>query len=584
MARYIEVTASDGTISRTRIDPSANRFTVRPGDAYRFIDDNGNIPPGLVVKRYDNHLIVDGLAEPGQPAQDQVSQVELADFYGVCSVANPCQIEVKEAADGAPAVFVDSSTHPIGALADGSFVLYDGGGASPSAAPLAGVGSDEADGSGFGGGSSTLTWGLVGVGVVGLALAAGGGGGGGGSSPSAVSPSPPAPTPSPTPEPTPGAPPPAPTPGTPAPAPDTTPPQAPVIAPVSGDSTVTLAEKAAGVTIAGTGEAGSRVDVTLDGRTHSATVGTNGTWSVQFSAAEIGADGHYGVQARLTDAAGNVSPAGSASFTVNTASNILIVAGDSTAGGGSATVSGAERAAGFSIVGTGPAGSPAGTTVTVTLSGGGASVTREVRTDASNNWTAAFSPSETIPDGTYTVSATGTIGTTQGTAATASVVVDQTPPPPPVISPVTGDNLVTADERAAGIVITGTAEPGSTVHVSIGTTTQVVAADAAGNWATAAFPAPSLPAGSTGVVTAVAIDKAQNQSTPTVAGFAQLAAAAAEHQQPTELGTTLSLDHLVSTHPGETGLAAGTTSTASSIDSPQLINTLLEQPNSGNLA
>ena len=225
------------------------------------------------------------------------------------------------------------------------------------------------------------------------------------------------------------------------------------------------------------------------------------------------------------------------------------------------------------------------TTVAVTLTSGGTSFTRNVNTDASNNWTAAFSPSEPILDGTYAVSAVGSIGTTRGTAATASVVVDQTPPAAPVISPVTGDNIVTADERAAGLVITGTAEPESTIHVTIGTITQVVATDAAGRWATAAFSAAGMPGGATGVVTAVAIDKAQNQSTPTIAGFAQLASASAEHQQPTELGTTLSLDHLVSTHPGETGLAAATTTTtAGSIDSPQLINTLLEQPNSGNLA
>ena len=94
MARYIEVTAADGTIARTRIDPAVNRFSVRPGDAFRIIDDNGNVPPGVVVKRYDNHLIISGIDEGGQ---SQATQVELLDFYGVCSVANPCQVEVKEA-------------------------------------------------------------------------------------------------------------------------------------------------------------------------------------------------------------------------------------------------------------------------------------------------------------------------------------------------------------------------------------------------------------------------------------------------------------------------------------------------------
>lgn len=585
MARYIEVTASDGTISRTRIDPSVNRFTVRPGDSFRFIDDNGNIPPGLVVKRYDNHLIVDGLAERGQPSQEQVSQIELVDFYGVCSVANPCRIEVREGGSGAPPVFVDSSTHPIGALADGSFVLYDGSGAAPTAAPIAGAGGDEGGGSGEGN-SPAMTWGLIGAGVLGVALAAGGGGGGGGDSPTAVSPSPPAPTPGPSPTPTPTpTPPPPPPPGTPAPAPDTTPPQAPVISAISGDGNVTLAEKAAGLTISGTGEVGSRVDVTIGGASHTATVGANGAWSVQFTPAQIGTDGTYPVIAKLTDAAGNESQAGNASFTLITVPSILVVAGDSTAGTGTATVNAAERAAGFNIVGVGPAGSPAGTDVTVTLTSGGSSITRAVKTDANNNWTAAFSPAEAIPDGTYAVSAVGTIGAARGTAATAQAVVDTTPPTPPVIDAVTGDNLVTAAERAAGFAITGTAEPESTVHVTIGTTTQIVAADAAGRWTTAPFASTALPAtGVTATVSAVAIDKAQNQGTGTTAGFILLSAVTGESHQPTDAALSLTLDTLVSSHPGAAQLGSSSATHAGGTDSTLIVQTLLEDPSRGNLA
>ncbi len=586
MARYIEVTASDGTLSRTRIDPSVNRFTVRPGDAFRFIDDNGNIPPGLVVKRYDNHLIVDGLAERGQPSQEQVSQIELVDFYGVCSVANPCRIEVREGASGAPAVFVDSSTHPIGALADGSFVLYDGAGASPTAAPLAAAGADDAAAYGQGN-SQAMTWGLIGAGVLGVALAAGGGGGGS-DSPTAVSPSPPAPTPGPSPTPTPTptpAPAPAPPPGTPAPAPDTTPPQAPVISAISGDGNVTLAEKAAGLSISGTGEAGTRVDVAIGGASHTATVAATGAWTVQFTPAEIGADGTYPVIAKLTDAAGNESSLGNASFTLITVPNILVVAGDSTAGAGTATVNAAERAAGFNIVGVGPAGSPAGTDVTVTLTGGGAAITRAVKTDANNNWTAAFSPAEAIADGTYAVSAVGTIGTARGTAATAQAIIDTTPPGPPVIDPVTGDNLVTAAERATGFAITGTAEAEASVHVTIGTTTQIVTADAAGRWTSAPFASTALPAtGVTATVSATAFDKAQNQGTGTTAGFILLTGLAGEILPAAEANPTLTFDALVSSHTGAAATGLGAPTAAIGTDATAIVQTLLEDPSRGNLA
>ena len=132
-------------------------------------------------------------------------------------------------------------------------------------------------------------------------------------------------------------------------------------------------------------------------------------------------------------------------------SQILQVGGD----GPPNTVNAAERAAGFTVQGLGPEGSPAGTAVTVTLSGGGGSASRTVATTgAAGNW-ATFVPSDNLPDGTYTVNAFGTIGGVAGTAATRSALIDATPPGAPSIAPVAGDNVVFPSEIAGGVVIVG---------------------------------------------------------------------------------------------------------------------------------
>ena len=574
MARYIEVTASDGTISRIRIDPSTNRFNVRPGDSFRFIDDNGNIPPGLVVKRYDNHLIIDGLAEPGQPAQDQTAQVDLVDFYGVCSVANPCQVEVREASGSQAAVYVDSGTHPIGALSDGSFVLYDGRGAVPTAAPLAADG-----GSAEGEGLSPMTLGLIGVGVIGVALAAGGGGGGGSDSPSAVSPSPPAPSPTPSPGPTPVP--------TPAPTPSPTPssPPNPTIAAVGGDGKVTLAELATNaIPVNGTGVAGATVHVTINGHEHSATVAANGTWQVNFSAAEIGAEGSYTALATQTNAGGS-SGQSYASYSVATTSTIAVIAGDNAATA-TPVINAAERAAGFTIVGAGPVESPAGTQVTVTLRSGGTVVTHTAVTDAQGNWTAAFTPADNIPDGTYSVSATAKIGDATGAAVTAQAVVDQTPPTAPVITPVGATaGIVTGAERAAGVVISGDGEAGSTVRVTIGTETHLATVNAAGHWATDPFTAAALPTAGPVSVTAVATDAAGNQGTASSSSFLVVATLVTTPAgvDPEHTGA-LSLEALLPAHDVLGDLAPASTATTTSIDATHIVNTLLEDPSRGNMA
>lgn len=117
---------------------------------------------------------------------------------------------------------------------------------------------------------------------------------------------------------------------------DATAPTAAVITQVAGDGIVSAAEKAAGVTLSGTGEAGSSVSVVWGTVTKTATVNASGAWSVPFASADVPADGATTVRVTLTDLAGNASAAAQQAVTVDTRVLIQgnIVAGPVIAGNG----------------------------------------------------------------------------------------------------------------------------------------------------------------------------------------------------------------------------------------------------------
>ena len=166
MALVIETRQADGSIVRLPQQSGVNRIPVDIDSTYRIFDDSVPLSPdSLVVRRSDDDLVVEHRTAAGAPGEI----IELADYYALCSSSNTCAVDLE--GGGAP-IRIDASTQPIGALADGSFILYD-----PSFAPT--TASDF---------SESLSWRpavytLGGLAVVGLAA----GGGGGVNGPTAVS-------------------------------------------------------------------------------------------------------------------------------------------------------------------------------------------------------------------------------------------------------------------------------------------------------------------------------------------------------------------------------------------------------------
>lgn len=243
------------------------------------------------------------------------------------------------------------------------------------------------------------------------------------------------------------------------------------IDPVATDNVINGAEAAAGVTISGTGEPGATVVVDPEGSPRSAVVGEDGTWSVTYGAGEVDG-GTYDATLTVvaTDALGN-STTSSTTIHVDTETSVTVgaIATDN-------VVDGTEAASGVTLGGTGEAGA----TVTVELGG----VTKTATVAEDGTWTAAFAPGE-IAGGEYDAPVTVTATDAHGNSATAtaSVHVDTQTTVALDGNQAGGDDLVTAAEAAAGVTLTGTAEAGASVAVTVEGVTRTATAGSDGTWA-----------------------------------------------------------------------------------------------------
>ena len=278
---------------------------------------------------------------------------------------------------------------------------------------------------------------------------------------------------------------------------------------VASDDVINAAEKGADLTLSGSTsgiESGQTVTVTFGGKTYTASVAANGSWSVNVPAADLATlpDGAANVQASVSSASGNSASATHAysvdasapTLTINTiASDDILNAAEA---GNPLTISGTSTA-------------ETGQSVTVTLNG--ATYSGNVQADGSWSVSVPTSALGVLSASNYTVSATVNDKAGNPGSASHNLAVDTTAPVL-TINTVAGDDIINDAEHAQALVISGTStggEAGDVVSVVLNGKTYTTTLDASGNWSVG-VPAADVAALGSGAqtITASVSDRAGN--------------------------------------------------------------------------
>ena len=536
-ARFEIYRTQDGGVEQLRLKPGENRVRVLPGRQFRLQDPNLDAEQ-LRVLQVDSDLVIENVPLDGDAG---TASVILEGYYRICSASDQCAVtaggdetvSIPDSVDGAggAVLLADVNTKPLGALNDGTFVLYDPKFETPILPALGDVPT------------KPLLYGLGGAAVLGLAAAGGGGGGDSdGQAPQgnisltlksstyfntrfpvlngtaqpgsevqvridtdgdqhanvtytttadangnwAVDLK--------TATPSSGA----------LPATglsdtnslevvgsnkgvqstlplttlhfDDTPPASAEVASVAGDNIITAPEKAAGVAISGTAEANGSVELKLGTLTRLVAVDANGNWSTTLQADDLPtADGSYTLSATAIDAAGNRAPEVTSKVIMNTTGTAAIIGTISEDG----YVNAKEAAAPVKVMGTAAPNSRVALWLTDEKN-----PLAEVQADANGKWEAGVPLPAGLADGKHALSVTTT--NAQGNTATskAEFTLDKTPPAPAANLKLEGnDTTITSTEAKNGVSLSGTGEAGSKVTVSIGGgKTQTATVGANGGW------------------------------------------------------------------------------------------------------
>ena len=235
-----------------------------------------------------------------------------------------------------------------------------------------------------------------------------------------------------------------------------------------GDNTIMSTEANAGVTLTGKAEAGAKVEVTFQGKTHTVTASDTGTWSTKFESSEI-KRGTYSntsdntVNVKATDIAGNIA---TTTHTLNVDTEVTNFVRTSLSTGTDNVLNNAEALNGLTVNGTVEVGAQS---VSVTF--GTYGTYPATVNAAAGTWTVTI-PAGVIPQGENNVQLTAVAKDGLGNISalhTETVAIDR------IVTPFTrsggtiggDDSTLSATEAANGLVLTGSGELGADVKVMV---------------------------------------------------------------------------------------------------------------------
>ncbi|HHZ8493235.1 TPA: Ig-like domain-containing protein [Enterobacter mori] len=233
---------------------------------------------------------------------------------------------------------------------------------------------------------------------------------------------------------------------------------------IAQDNIINAAEHNQPLTISGKtdAEAGQIVTVTLNGKNHTATVGSDGTWSVTLPAGEVQAmaNGGHTLTVNVSDKAGNGSST-TADFTVDTAAPVVTI--NTVAGDDILNTSEQGQA---QIVSGKASGAAAGDVVTVTV--GGQTFTGVVLADGSWSVGVPASVIGALGEGSHTISVSVTDAAGNTGSATHGVTLSGNPPEF-TIDAISQNNVLNAQEAMQPLSLSGTSNlpNGSAITVTL---------------------------------------------------------------------------------------------------------------------
>ncbi|MDG1469587.1 MAG: Ig-like domain-containing protein, partial [Glaciecola sp.] len=228
----------------------------------------------------------------------------------------------------------------------------------------------------------------------------------------------------------------------------------------------------ASLTVTGTADNNATVAVTIGSITKNVTSSAEGTYSVVFNATDLANAGQGTLSVSVTSNINNgrISETATASLFTDTLAPTAPTISDITADN---VINASEQST--IITGTAEAGS----SITLTI----ADNIKTIVVAEDGTWSYALTASDIDAVGQgeeiLSLTATDTFGNISD-ATTLTINVDTVLPNTPTISDVTTDNVVNSAELTT--VITGTAEAGAQVALSLGGSTKTISADANGTW------------------------------------------------------------------------------------------------------